>query len=256
MFLKNIFRTQPSKKILIVSLQKSGTHLIHNVMQEAGFQGVGVGKDCRLSHFSGLKDNQYLWSHFAPSDEVQMSLEEGGQSLYIIFNFRDPRDVLVSWFHWLHPKSGKSMHLHLDYMKKVYSHFTDDELINIFIRNDKFREVEYNPIEHFRLSRVLYFHPRVMKVRFEDLVGPKGGGTDEKQTNTTKDIFRYLEMDGIDSHQIARKIFSETSVTFRKGMIGEYKKVLSSEQIRLFNKLHGDVIRQYGYELDDFDVQG
>jgi len=95
-----------------------------------------------------------------------------------------------------------------------------------------------------------------MKVRFEDLVGPKGGGTDEKQINTTKDIFRYLEIDGIDSHQIARKIFSETSVTFRKGMIGEYKKVLSTEQIYLFNKLHGDIIRQYGYELDDFDVQG
>lgn len=249
MFLKKIFNTQPSKKILIVSLQKSGTHLIQNVMKEAGFQGVGVGKDCRMSHFSGLKDNQYLWSHFTPSDEVQMALEEGSQSLYIIFNFRDPRDVLVSWFHWLHPKSDKSMHLHQDYMKKVYSHFTDDELINVFIRNDKFRETEYNPIEHFRLSRVLYFHPRVLKVRFEDLVGSRGGGRDETQLKTIKDIFRYLEIDGIDSLQIARKVFNENSATFRRGTIGGYKNVLSNEQIQLFNKLHGDIILQYGYKL-------
>lgn len=256
MFLKKIFNTQPSKKILIVSLQKSGTHLIQNVMKDAGFHGIGVGKDCRMSHFFGLKDNQYLWSHFAPSDEVQMALEEGSQSLYIIFNFRDPRDVLVSWFHWLHPKSDKSMHLHLDYMKKVYSHFTDDELINIFIRNDKFREAEYNPLEHFRLSRVLYFHPRVLNVRYEDLVGSGGGGTDEKQLQTIDNIFKYLEFNGIDLHQISKKVFDRNSATFRKGIIGEYKKTLSIEQIRLFNKLHGDIIRQYGYELDNFDEQG
>lgn len=60
------------------------------------------------------------------------------------------------------------MHFHEEYMRKVYRHFSDDELIDIFMRNDKYREVEYNPIEHFRLSRVLYFHPSVLNVRCED----------------------------------------------------------------------------------------
>jgi hypothetical protein len=250
MLSKKLFKKQNLKKILLVSLQKSGTHLINKVMEEAGFLGRGVGKGCTISDFRELEDNEYLWSHFAPSDEVQMALEEGNQSVYIIFNFRDPRDVLVSWFHWLHPKNRNIMHSHQSYMQKVYSHFTDDELVEIFIKNDKFREVEYNPIEQFRWSRVLYFHPGVLKIRFEDLVGSGGGGSDEKQLETIKDIFDYLGVDGVNFQKITHKIFDEGSRTFRKGMIGVYKEAVSKEQLKLFNKLHGDVIEQYGYELD------
>ena len=251
-FFNKIFKTKPSKKIFIMSLQKAGTHLIQRVMQEAGFHGVGVGKDCRLSDFNGLKENQYLWSHFTPSDELQMALEEGVQNVYIIFNYRDPRDVLVSWFYWMHPESKKSIHSHQDYMKKVYSHFSDDELLKIFIRNDKFREVEYNPIEHFRLSRVLLFHPKVMKVRFEDLIGLRGGGSDQKQEETVAKIFNYLEINDVDAVKIAQKAFNKNSTTFRKGQIGGYKEDLTNEQLRLFNKLHGDIISQYGYPPDLF----
>jgi hypothetical protein len=240
----------PKKKILIVSVQKSGTHLIKNVMKEAGFEGIGVGKNVRMSNFNGLKDNQYLWSHFTPPDEIQMALEKGDESVFIIFNFRDPRDVLISWFYWLHPKSDKSMHLHQDYMKKVYSHFTDDELIDILIRNDKFREGEYNPIEHFRFSRVLYFHPNVLNVRFEDLVGSSGGGDDILQKKTIESIFNYLDIANVDIDVIANSAFDTKSETFRKGRIGGYKDVLSKDQIKLFNELHGDIIKQYGYTPD------
>lgn len=255
MFFKKIFRAQSSKKILIVSLQKSGTHLIKRIMDEAGFQGMGVGEGCKLSDFDGVKNKQYLWSHFTPSDEIQIVLEEDKEPLYIIFNYRDPRDVLASWFYWLHPKSKKSMHPHQDYMKKVYSNFTDDELIKIFIRNDKFRRVEYNPIEHFRLSRALYFHPGVLKVRFEDLVGSSGGGSDEQQLETVRGIFNYLEINNIDAIKIARNAFDNKSATFRKGRIGGYREILTNEQLRLFNELHGDILRQYGYAPDRLDDQ-
>lgn len=244
---KKAIRRVPSKKILIVSIQKSGTHLIQNVMKEVGFEGIGVGKNAKMTDFNGLKDNQFLWSHFVPSDEIQMALEKGDEPVYIIFNLRDPRDVLVSWFYWLHPNSNKSMHLHQNYMKKVYSYFTDDELINIFIRNDKFREVEYNPIEYFRLSRVLYFHPKVLNVRFEDLVGSNGGGSDDLQKKTIENIFNYLKIKNIDVDKIAKNSFDKTSETFRKGKIGSYKELLSPMQIKLFDELHGDIIKQYGY---------
>ena len=240
-----------AKKILIVSMQKSGTHLINKILGEGGFEGVDFGKNCTTHDFVGLQDNQYLWTHFTPSDEFQMALEKGDESVYIIFNFRDPRDVLVSWFYWQHPQYGGTMHLHQEYMRKVYSHFTDDELINIFIRNDKFREVEYNPIEQYRFSRVLLFHPSVLKVRFEDLVGGRGGGCDSLQKSTIRRIFDYLDCENIDIERIATHAYDSGSATFRKGQIGSYKDALSREQICLFNKLHGDIILQYGYAPDD-----
>ena len=259
LFLKTVFLKlrkqyfgEPAKKILIVSIQKSGTHLIKNIMKAAGFEGIGIGKDAKMRDFRGVKESQFLWSHFVPSDEIQMALEKGDESVYIIFNFRDPRDVLVSWFYWLHPNSNKTMHMHQAYMKKVYSHFTDAELMEIFIRNDKFREVEYNPIEHFRLSRVLYFHPKVLNVRFENIVGTKGGGNDDLQKKTIKDILTYIELDEemFNVNYISNMAFNTRSDTFRKGIIGDYKNILSLDQMELFNALHGDIITQYGYELD------
>jgi hypothetical protein len=250
-FIKSLKR-QPARKILLVSIQKSGTHLIQRVMKQAGFAGKGVGKECRLSHFNGLSDDQYLWTHFTPSDEVQKAIEEGNEQIYIIFNYRDPRDVLASWFHWLHPKTEKNMHAHQSYMKKVYSAFSDDELIKIFIKIDKFREVEYNPLEHFRYARVLLFHPRILKIRFEDLVGSKGGGSDEKQMETVRSLLSYLDLDVAESESIARSAFDSKSETFRKGQIGGYKELFSFDHLKMFNQLHGEIIRQYGYTPDNY----
>jgi hypothetical protein len=242
-------RKKVRKRIMMVSLQKSGTHLLMNILQQAGLSAVGVSKDCQLGDFKGLRENEYLWSHFAPGDSVLMALEEK-QPIYIIFNYRDPRDVLVSWFHWMHPKSEKSMHSCIAYMKKVYAHFSDAEIMDFFIRNEKFREVEYNPIEHFRWCRVLYFHPRVLKVRFEDLIGANGGGNDKAQIQTIESIFKYLEIDGIDARAVAAKAFDKKSATFRKGQIGQYKEELTAAQLKLFNELHGDIVSQYGYTPD------
>jgi len=250
---KNLFNflKKNDKKILIVSLQKSGTHLIQNIMKEAGYIGVGVGKDCSMNDFNKLKKNQYLWSHFPPSDQVQMELEQGKEPLHIIFNYRDPRDVLVSWFHWLHPSSSNNMHEHMAYMKKVYSHFSDDQLIDIFINNDKFRESEYNPIEAFRLARVLYFHPKVLNISFEDLIGENGGGSNDLQIKAIEKIFNYLNIPVSNIESISARAFNKNSATFRKGVIGDYKSILNSEKIKLFNDCHGDILKQYGYKKDD-----
>lgn len=255
LFFKNIFfppAPYPKKKILIVSLQKCGTHLIKKIMAESGYQSVCVGKNVGMHHFRGLRDNQYLLSHFTPSDEIQMAIEDGDESLFVLFNYRDPRDVIVSWYYWMHPKHGGEMHLHQEFMRKVYSNFTDEELIYLFIRNEKLREVEYNPIEHFRQSRVLLFHPKVLNVRFEDIVGSGGGGNDDLQRATIKKIFKYLELENLDIDLISSNAYDNNSKTFRKGKIGGYVDELSKDQIILMNELHGDVIKQYDYPLDKY----
>jgi hypothetical protein len=239
----------PGKKILLVSLQKCGTHLIEGVFDVAGLEKKSVSGDrCSMSSFLGMSSENYICSHFTPADDIQMALEEN-KGVYIIFNFRDPRDVLVSWFHWMHPSNPMPMHAHMRYMQKVYATFTDEELINIFLTNDKFRAVEYNPLEAFRLSRVLLFHPKVLKVRFEDLVGPQGGGNRTRQVDAIRQIYDYLELGNVDPERVADAIFSKDSPTFRKGQIGTYKEFLSEQQLDLFNRLHGDIMRQYGYNF-------
>ena len=234
-------------KILIVSLQKCGTHLIQKIMSEVGLEGVGVGKNCTVADFRKLKKNQYLWSHYPPSDNILSEIEN--KNLKLILNYRDPRDALVSWLYWIHPKNSRETHTPREYVKKTYREFTDDELLEIFIKIDKFRPIEYNIIEYFRLSRAMLFHPGVHKVRFEDLVGAKGGGSDRDQLVTLENLFSYLQISNIDLKYIATKAFDRESETFRRGCIGEYKEKFSKKNLALFKKLHGDLTAQYGYEI-------
>ncbi len=238
----------PEKIILLVSIQKSGTHLIDRVLQAAGLEKCPHRRgNLNMNDFRGLNENQYLVSHYAPEDDIQASLEESKTKVKVIFNFRDPRDVLVSWFHWVHSGNLRPMHSHMEYMQKVYKHFSDEELMDILIKNDKFRVSEYNPLEHFRHSRVLLFHPGVLNVRVEALVGSGGKGSLDTQLAAIKSVYKYLSIENMDIETVAKDLFSDKSPTFRKGQIGEYKSFLSEKQIDRFRELYGDILSQYGY---------
>ena len=239
----------PKKIIMVISLQKCGTHLIERVMNDLGYLKAPHPKGIlSIDAFKGLNNSQYIRSHFCPNDEVQMALEKNSD-IKIIFNYRDPRDVFVSWFHWIHPNNPKPMHVHMEYMQKVYKNLTDLEIVNHLMDIDKFRAEEYNILEHFKLSRVLLFHPSVLNVKFEDLIGPKGGGSRNIQIQTIRKICDYLDKTEVDYVKLADSAFSIESPTFRKGQIGSYKLFLSDEQIKKFNKLYKNIIIQYGYTL-------
>ena len=242
-------RGKTPKRVLLVSLQKCGTHLIQNLFSRVGLQVYfkrGSGP-IALGDF-GQKKNTYLSSHHTPMDDVQIELEENPESMKIIFLFRDPRDVLVSWFHWVHPKNDNPQHGQMRYMQKVYKHFSDEEMIEMFIANDKLRPQEYNVIEQFYFSRVLLFHPNVLKVCFEDLIGPRGGGDSQRQLESIRAFTQYLSIDQADIESLADSLFSEDSATFRRAQVGSHKTFLTPEQLNYFNKRHGKILSQYGYE--------
>lgn len=240
-------------KNLLVSIQKCGTHLMWGILDSAGLKRVSVRRNPGdslspvLMDLAGIHKNQYLWSHHIPSASIRRAIE-GRDDIKVIFNFRDPRDVVVSQFCWVFSDKklgGKTDHQKA-YMRKVYEHLSREELLTSYIKVDKFIEEEYNPIEYFYWGRTLLFHPKVHNIRFEDLIGSKGGGDDEVQKETIAGLFDYLEMEA-NIDEIAKNAFNPNSETFRKGQIGDWKNVMTKEQIELFNRLHGDMLKQYGY---------
>ena len=105
---------------------------------------------------------------------------------------------------------------------------------------------EISFVDQYRLSQGLLFHPNVFKTNFETLVGSKGGGSDAAQIKMIGDLLNYLELDD-DTQEIGRRAYSTESVTFDTGQIGRYKEVFSEETEHLFQKLHGDLLKDYGY---------
>ena len=234
------------KPIMVISLHKSGTHLIENILKQVGLISKPAGEDFLPSVFRGLQPNEYIRSHFTPSQAVYDMIEKG--EVYTIFHYRDPRDVIVSRFNWQHPKNKKVTNVTREFLKKVHSHFKNDqEFLQFIMRGEKHIKHEIDFSDQFRLSRGLLFHPNVFKTNFETLIGPKGGGDYNSQIEMIRNLLKYLKLEG-DPEQIAKKAFSEQAETFHKGQIGAYKYFFSQETEDLFNELHGDILRDYGYE--------
>ena len=242
----NYHRRGPKTKILLVSLHKSGTHLVRKVLELTGLERIAV-RECNPSDFHGLAPNQYLATHSPFGRGMYGAIED--RQVKVIFNFRDPRDVCVSKLHYQHPNNDRKLDPRNEFLKNVFGHACkdDDERLDAIIRGEQYIPHMYIMGEQFRVFRGLLFHPHVHKARFEDLIGPQGGGDVERQLESVRALFEYLEFD-VDPESIARQAFDNKSETFRKGQIGQWRHTFKQRHIDLFNQLHGDLLRDYDYE--------
>ncbi|RME60149.1 hypothetical protein D6779_02685, partial [Candidatus Parcubacteria bacterium] len=81
----------------------------------------------------------------------------------------------------------------------------------------------------WRASR-WFEQPDVLVVRFEDLVGSKGGGDDNAQRKTIKQVFEHVGWDMADDdvQKIQENLFGGTH-TFRKGQIDAWREAIPEE---------------------------
>ena len=94
--------------------------------------------------------------------------------------------------------------------------------------------------------------PSCLTVRFEDLIGRGGGGSDEKQIETVEAILKHIgvEISQEEIKQIAAKTFFTGSRTFRKGRIGDWHNHFTEEHKRAFKEVRGETLIKLGYEKD------
>lgn len=163
----------------------------------------------------------------------------------VIFNYRDPRDVVVSMVNFL---SGST--------KKGYGDFSEFQIFNRILNSkstmeDKLTYALTDPSfpghDAFAKAVWLLNHPDVCKVSFEDLVGEKGGGSAVAQRGAVARICDFLGFD-ISVEHIADKLFNQDSFSFFKGQVGTWREVFTAEHIKLFMDRFGDSLAQYGYE--------
>ena len=91
-----------------------------------------------------------------------------------------------------------------------------------------------------------------MVVRFEDLVGSAGGGSDDLQMAGLRAIAAHVERPLTDRRveAIASRVWSNKSSTFRSGRIGGWRDTFSEAHIAAFKATAGDILVDLGYEHD------
>jgi hypothetical protein len=92
----------------------------------------------------------------------------------------------------------------------------------------------------------------VCLVRFENLIGPLGGGSCEAQNTEIRKLAAYagVQLDAGELEQIASAVYHRGSSTFRKGIIGDWRNQLTPEHRTAFKSVAGQLLVDLGYESD------
>ncbi len=161
----------------------------------------------------------------------------------IIFNYRDPRDVLVSFISYLLGKTGGhgGYAEYFAYQPILEALPNDDERLMHAILDPSFPGHR-----DFEESLWLLRHPRVCKVSYEELVGAAGGGSDEVQNAAIARVMQHLGIER-DSREVVRGIYNPASRTFHQGRIEKWRTAFKPEHHKAFNHRFGDLLALYGY---------
>lgn len=201
-----------------------------------------------LPHLSNTLPGEYFTEYLTWQKQVEEFLCDAG--FKILFIYRDPRATAVSWCHHM-TKGGTILPFHEYYqgLSNFYKKITTT--LEGIPNNCSVNEVAMCPWPEF------YDHflpwkksPAVFSVSFEDLIGTRGGGSDERQLRTIKGILRYLEVKR--SHEavcrIAEQIYNPSVSTFRKGQVDAWRNEIDEATETLLNEKLAKQLVEWGYK--------
>jgi hypothetical protein len=139
----------------------------------------------------------------------------------IVFAYRDPRDTIVSWMHWIKTRQAEGW-----FDLKGY-------------RGDEQTIWDILEVSNFHFSRFLGWleDPYVFSVQYEELV--------QDRIKVLGELSFYLGYSS--ASEMSRKIDPRTSTTFRKGVPGEWKKNFTLEMHEFFWEECYEIMKRMGY---------
>jgi hypothetical protein len=271
----NIFLPPP--KVLLNGPWKSGTHLLSDCLsllpnmmfsgrhfslaefaaspnkpEEVQFYlnnpSVALDLD-RLQRFLGAcPEGMFVSAHARYHAALQAAIKQL-QIKHIVL-LRDPRDVVVSYTFFV---LRESWHHHHRYYRDVLKN--DDERLMATIRGfSRTQSGDSKPLasigEIFQGFLPWLEDASVLFCRFEDLVGPRGGGIAEKQVQEIRRLAAFVQRPVTEQQAlaIAKSMYSENSMTFRKGAMGQWRTHFREEHKAVFKEFANPVLTRLGYE--------
>lgn len=270
----NVFLPPP--KVLMIGPPKSGTHLLSDclsLMPKMMFSGRHFALSDFLAGPTGSPQHHQPDSPL-PLDTIRLRkyLRKCPPGMFVtaharfhsefrniteelqykrILLLRDPRDVAVS----------RTFYLQRDMLHQHYRYYTEtlksnEERLMASIHGIGSDGGEYlrRPLPSIgeTFSRYLSWmdDPSTLVVRFEDLIGPRGGGNAKKQLEEIKRIGTFVQrpLDHEQAQRIAQKMYGTGSLTFRKGQAGDWQNHFTEAHKRAFEETAGGLLGRLGYE--------
>lgn len=237
-------------RVLSVSLPKAGTHLLERALclhPRLYRKILATVWPEALDRWGGLEGllrtlgpGQVLVAHlpFEPDYPDAMAATDTGALLLV----RDPRDIVISQAHYAVTRPDHPFY-------EAFARCTTlEERIRVAIDGDE--QTGLLSVAE-RLDRYAgWMGAAAFVVRFEDLIGPNGGGDIERQRLAVQGMYRHLGVESDDAlvERVCRRLFSGDSPTFRRGSIGGWRSQFDHDLSSRFDTAAGDRLAAYGYE--------
>lgn len=253
---------------VLMTVPKSGSHMIIKALHFLT-GAVPVWHTHFPSRYYVPPKEGFLYTHLCISE----MLEDNYASLprlKKIINIRDLRDVCVSMVY--HIRKGLWPGMTAEMRKEFKSWPFDRQLLFVIQYDYDVQEVAAFAPNSLQISmgkiaeQVKKFSedPSCLLCRYEDLVGPMGGGTQESQLEELKRIAKYLKLNveestlvevgerlyGDDTDPFGKGELTHFRSTFKTGKIGKWKDVFTEEHKKAFKERLGDALIALGYEED------
>ena len=232
------------EKILFTSIPKSGTHLLLRYFDITGFKHAGpfgglVFDEKFYDFVQNLQAGEYSAWHYFWNEKLVSIIRNIGAK--VVFLYRDPRAQVCSYTNFIMRTSAHPFY------NLFQSQRNDEERIKILFQG---LPHQVQGVAGFYKTHELWLsNPDVYKVRFEDIVGPKGGGSVEKQLQVVRELIDFTggSKDNLVAKVVAEALFDQNSVTFDKGQIDSWHKYFTPELHDLFMQETGDLLKVWGY---------
>ena len=240
-------------RILANSLPKNGTHLLLKCLGEipcyrfSGHEIDWADPKSALSTLESTRPGEFTKGHIPCVDEARDFVRD--HELLVFNMIRDPRDNVISLVNYLMKHKHHPLHPHYARLE------SNQARILATIRG--FQDEQGEPVIRdigWRLNNWVGWdnESKVTNLRFESLIGLKGGGDRDAQLREINKILRTL---GISSSPLAESIAEkacESGVhSFRRGRIQGWKSVFTDEHKTAFKSIANWALVHYGYETGD-----
>lgn len=240
----------------IHAIPKCGTHFIQRTIHLMTNQTI-INRNVMIPKLAEACQHNQILRTFQPYHPDLMNiLKNTGHKL--IAMVRDPRDALVSHAFYMRTfadRPGDKTRRDFFVVGTNYDQLTFEQQIDSLISGS-----EHSPSYlDFYLERTGWAKNREsLTIRYEDLVGDAGGGNDEIKKAVVQQIINFIHLD-ISEEKLQYVLdnmyvnFGENTLedkVFERSSIGNWRKFLSRDQIRLIKKKIGKEIIQLGYEKD------
>lgn len=273
-------RLLPGPRMLLIGPAKSGTHLLSDcvsLMPKTAYSGrhlaihdfLVTGEQpwreafsnvqprprvdwARLRRFlAGCAPGMFVTAHARWSPGLQHIIDDLGFKTVVLL--RDPRDIAVSLTSYV---QREQHHFHHRYYTQMLA--TPDERLMATICGFTPADPSIWPLPSIGENLTGYLPWRnaqsALVVRFEDMVGARGGGDAGVQREVIQRIGSHVgrPLDEDSAAAVADRMYSPSSSTFRKGEIGDWRNHFTDDHRREFARVAGDLLIALGYE-DDTD---